>query len=254
MQVFTNKAIFSDPALKLNQSTFAAFHFSITALTLYAGSRPSIGMFQPVKAKLTEMLPLGIAMCLNVILPNLSLAFSSVAFYQIVRVLLTPLVAIINFVFYGIAIPRRAVYTLAPICLGVVVVSYCDTRPSKTKRLRAQSATTAPIGVFFALAGVLASSLYTVWIGTYQKKLKLNSMQLLFNQAPISAFLLLYAIPFTDRIPRWSRVTADRWLMILLVGLRPNNGSHRLKRTEWATGESHQYFSILHSRSCWSSK
>jgi solute carrier family 35 protein E3 len=199
----------------LNQSTFAAFHFTITGLTLYAASRPSINMFTPSRASFVSMIPLSLAMCLNVVLPNLSLAFSSVAFYQIVRVLLTPFTAIINFLFYGTSIPRRAVYCLVPICCGVIMVTYYDTRPVRGTRVKIQ--TTQPIGVFFSFAGVLASSLYTVWIGTYHKNFNLNSMQLLFNQAPISAFLLLYIIPFTDTPPHWSSVPQSKWMLILLV-------------------------------------
>jgi solute carrier family 35, member E3 len=153
-------------------------------------------MFAPATGRFVEMLPLALAMCLNVILPNLSLAFSSIAFCQIVRVLLTPLVAIINIAFYGTSIPRKAVYTIIPICVGVAMVSYYDTKP--VMGLQMKTATTSLAGVCFAFAGVLASSLYTVWIGTYHKKFKMNSMQLLFNQVPISAFLLLYVIPFID--------------------------------------------------------
>lgn len=212
-QVFTNKAIFEDPSLRLNQSTFAAFHFTVTAATLYALSRPSIGIFAPVRARFLNMMPLALAMCMNVILPNLSLAFSSVAFYQIVRVLLTPLVALINFVAYRATIPSRAVWTLVPICVGVALVSYYDTKSGGATSAK----TTSMAGVAFAFVGVLASSLYTVWIGTYQKKFEMNSMQLLFNQAPISAFLLLYAIPFTDQPPIWSGVPVRKWELIAMV-------------------------------------
>lgn len=215
MQVFTNKAIFSDPKFRLNQSTFAFFHFTVTGLTLYAASRPTVGIFTPLRGSFVSMIPLGLAMCLNVVLPNLSLAFSSVAFYQIVRVLLTPMTAIINLVFYRISIPRRAVYCLIPICCGVFMVSYYDTRPARDSRIKVQP--TSPIGVFFAFTGVLASSVYTVWIGTYHKKFKMHSMQLLFNQAPISAFLLLYVIPFTDTPPHWASVPQSKWALILLV-------------------------------------
>ena len=177
-------------------------------------------MFKPTRKRIHEMLPLALAMCLNVVLPNFSLAFSSVAFYQIVRVLLTPIVAIINFVAYGTAIPRRAVYTLIPICVGVGLVSYYDTRPahgSRSMKSQKDAPTTTLAGVVFAFSGVLASSLYTVWIGVYQKRFKINSMQLLFNQAPLSAFLLLAVIPFTDHTPVWSRISERKWVLILLV-------------------------------------
>ena len=158
-------------------------------------------------------MPLASAMCLNVILPNLSLAFSTVAFYQIVRVLLTPLVAGINFVVYETKIPRQAAWTLFPICVGVALVSYYDTKTVAGEHVT----TTSMTGVVFAFAGVLASSLYTVWIGTYQKKFEMSSMQLLFNQAPISSFLLLYVIPFTDQPPVWSEVPVWKWKLIAMV-------------------------------------
>src|SRR5271163_1026586 len=95
-QVFTNKAIFSDPSLKLAQLTFAAFHFFITWLTLYTLSRPRFAMFVPRRATVKEIIPLAISMALNVVLPNLSLAFSTVTFYQVARILLTPTVAAMN--------------------------------------------------------------------------------------------------------------------------------------------------------------
>jgi solute carrier family 35, member E3 len=212
VQVFTNKEIFKDPSLRKNQSTFAAFHFVVTTGTLWYLSRPSVGMFTRSRAPFVGMLPLGAAMCLNVILPNLSLSFSSVEFYQLVRVLLTPLTAIINFAFYGISMPRQAVYALFPICLGVGIMSYFDTHKSTGSVPQ-----TTTLGVFFAFSGVVASALYTVWIGTYHKKFNLNSMQLLLNQAPISVFLLLYAIPFTDQTPQWSSLGLNKYLLILFV-------------------------------------
>ncbi|KAL9033609.1 MAG: hypothetical protein Q9214_007431 [Letrouitia sp. 1 TL-2023] len=173
-------------------------------------------MFTPERVRIRVLLPLAVAMSLNVILPNASLQFSSVTFYQLARILLTPVVALINFIFYGQTIPRGAVYSLIPACVGVGIVSYFDTKSSPGK---ANVKTTSFIGVIFAFSGVLASSLYTVWVSSYQKSLKLNSMQLLYNQAPIGGVLLLYIIPWTDNF--WSVNTAhfSRWMLILLSGV-----------------------------------
>ena len=211
--VFVNKAIFSDLSLKLAQLSFAAFHFFITWLTLYILSRPQLAYFVPRRATIREILPLSVAMALNVILPNLSLAFSSVTFYQVARILLTPTVALMNFVLYKSALPRKALYALVPACAGVGMVSYYDSRPSADENVK----TTSGLGVLFAFAGIFASSLYTVWISSYHRKLQMTSMQLLFNQAPVSAFLLLYVIPFVDTFPVWSEVPFSRWVMILMV-------------------------------------
>ncbi|CAG8959375.1 hypothetical protein HYFRA_00001273 [Hymenoscyphus fraxineus] len=212
--VFTNKAIFSDPSLKLSQLTFASFHFFITWLTLFTLSRPRFAMFTPRRVAIREIFPLAIAMALNVILPNLSLAFSTVTFYQVARILLTPVVALMNFILYKATLPRNAIYALIPACAGVGMVSYYDSLPSADANVK----TTSSLGVIFAFSGIFASSLYTVWIASYHKKLQMNSMQLLFNQAPLAAFMLLYVIPFVDTFPVWTEVPLNRWVMILMSG------------------------------------
>lgn len=155
-------------------------------------------------------------MSLNVILPNFSLAFSSVTFYQVARILLTPTVAAMNYFIYSATLPRNAIYALIPACAGVGMVSYYDSLPTANANVQ----TTSTLGVFFAFTGIFASSLYTVWISSYHKKFQMNSMQLLFNQAPISAFLLLYVIPFVDTFPVWREVPGQRWVMIMMVRVR----------------------------------
>jgi len=170
-------------------------------------------MFVPRRVAIKEIIPLAIAMSLNVILPNLSLAFSSVTFYQVARILLTPTVALMNFVLYKATLPRNAIYSLVPACFGVGMVSYYDSLPTDDVNVK----TTSGLGVFFAFSGIFASSLYTVWIASYHKKLQMNSMQLLFNQAPVSAFMLLYVIPFVDTFPVWTSVPLNRWVMIMMV-------------------------------------
>lgn len=170
-------------------------------------------MFQSKRAKITDIMPLAIAMSLNVILPNLSLAFSTVTFYQVARILLTPTVALMNYILYKSTLPRNALYALIPACAGVGMVSYYDSLPSADANIK----TTSSLGVIFAFSGIFASSLYTVWISSYHKKLNMNSMQLLFNQAPVSAIMLLYVIPFADTFPVWTEVPMNRYLMILMV-------------------------------------
>jgi solute carrier family 35, member E3 len=245
-KVFTNKAIFSDPRLRPNQATFAAFHFCVTACTLYACSR--FGMFELKWARWVETLPLSVAMCLNVILPNLSLAFSSVIFYQIVRILLTPTVALINYLQHGTVVPFNACISLIPICLGVGLVTYSDVQRFGDS----MNQSTSLVGAIFAFSGVLASSFYTVWIGSFQKKLSLNSMQLLLNAAPMSSFLLLYVIPFMDVSPEWSAIETNRYLLIALVcatrftlrGILADSVAERtLRRPD-------QHLTVLHRRGC----
>lgn len=212
-QVFTNKAIFDDPSFRHCQVAFAAFHLFVTALTLYVLSRPALGMFVPRGIDIKLMLPLAVAMCLNVVLQNLSLTYSSITFFQIARILLTPTVAIINFLFYRKSIPRLAALTLLPMCLGVGLISYYEPRASAGST--AESLSFLSVGL--ALASVLVGSVYTVWIGSYQKRFEVDGFQLLFNQAPMGGILLLLIMPWTDTLPALAAVPVSRVLLILLV-------------------------------------
>ena len=89
-----------------------------------------------------------------------------------------------------------------------------DTIPSTDGTITETSIT----GIVFALSGVCASALYTVLIGSYHKKLQMNSSQLLFNQAPISSIMLLFAVPIVDQIPDLPAVPGYRWAMIIMSG------------------------------------
>ncbi|KAL6860935.1 triose-phosphate transporter family domain-containing protein [Trichoderma novae-zelandiae] len=211
--VFTNKSIFSEPMWKQSQLTFASIHFLTTWFILFLLSRSPVGIFVPRRAPTLHLIPLAAAMCFNVILPNLSLAYSTVTFYQIARILLTPTVAIMNFVLYDQGLPRGATLSLIPTCLGVGMVTYYDSIPTEgdaTKR-------TSLLGVIFAFTGVFASSLYTVGIAGYHRKLNMNSMQLLYLQAPMACLLLIFFIPFVDKLPSLEHVPLRLNKGILLV-------------------------------------
>ncbi|KAI4245491.1 MAG: hypothetical protein L6R40_002552 [Gallowayella cf. fulva] len=212
--VFTNKAIFDDPSFRQSQVAFATFHLFITALTLYILSRPYISLFVPNPMRLRPMLPLATTMCLNVIFQNLSLTYSSITFYQIARILFTPMVALINFLFYQKSIPRNAAYTLLPMCLGVFIISYYE--PKSTAHPEAEQ--TSMLSVFLALTSVFIGSVYTVWIASYQRKFEMNGFQLLYNQAPIGGVMLMVLIPWTDKLPAVQEAPVNKWMMILLSG------------------------------------
>ncbi|GAB7355743.1 hypothetical protein MBLNU459_g6433t1 [Dothideomycetes sp. NU459] len=211
--VFINKYIFDDPSFRNAQLSFAAFHFFITFGTLHLVSLPRIAFFERRRARVLDALPLAAAMCLNVVLPNLSLAYSSVTFYQTVRVLLTPMVAIINYYLYKTAIPRQAAYTLVPVCIGVAMVTYYDVKPG------ANVTNTSSLGVFFAMSGVLASSIYTLWISYFHKKLEMTSVQLLHNQSLIGAICCMYFVPFVDTLPVLKEVSVGQWTALFLSGV-----------------------------------
>ncbi len=208
--MFTNKRIFETEAFRHVQVAFAAFHFAVTFALLYILSRPGINVFQTKRVDPVRIVTLALGMIFNVVLTNTSLAYSSIQFYQVSRVFLTPTVALLNYMTSRTTIPLPAALTLVPVCVGVAILSYFDTKPAPGSK----AAVTTPIGAFFAFGGVFASSIYTVWIKKYHNVLQCSSMQLLFNQAPVSVVLMLYVIPFSDDITVWRVITGPLWVLI----------------------------------------
>lgn len=159
------------------------------------------------------MLPLAISMCLNIILMNISLAISTITFYQIARIMLTPVTALLNFLFYRKSLPRKAVISLIPMCLGVAVISYYEPKPPGSSKITSISF----FAVVLAMVSVVVSAVYTIWVAAYQRKYEINGFQLLYNQAPLSAVILLYVIPWTDKFPVIVEAPTNKWVLILLV-------------------------------------
>jgi solute carrier family 35 protein E3 len=135
-------------------------------------------------------------MSCQVILQNLSLANSSVIFHQLVRLLLTPATALVGFSLYRTVTPRTSILPMIILILGVGIIFWFDSRSASNTAVAA-----SPKGIACAFFGVFASAVYTVLVGGYQKKLQMSSMQLLLNQAPVSATLLLCMVPFLDAPP-----------------------------------------------------
>ena len=175
---------------------------------------PAIGVFQRKGVSIGSILPLATAMMVTVILMNASLAFSSIQFYQIARVLVTPTVALLNGMILRKTIPSLASLALIPLCAGVGVVTYFDTSADVPASI---SSSTGMVGVLFALGAVVASALYAVWIKKYELVLGLSDFQLLLNMAPVSVLMMLYIIPFSDDLTVWRAVSWSSWATVMLV-------------------------------------
>ncbi|EMC95288.1 hypothetical protein BAUCODRAFT_149289 [Baudoinia panamericana UAMH 10762] len=212
--VFVNKRIFEDDALRRAQVTFANLHFTITAATLYAVSAPPVNMFQRKAVSFWQILPLALSMNLSVVLTNASLAFSSIQFYQVARVLVTPCTALLDLWLLKKRMPAAAALTLVPVCAGVAITSYFDTASKAKDTTRG----TGPLGVFFALISICATATYTVLIKKYHELTGCQSAQLLLNQAPASVLVMLYVMPLIDDLTVWRNVSASTWAVILMSG------------------------------------
>ncbi|PAA49950.1 hypothetical protein BOX15_Mlig009768g2 [Macrostomum lignano] len=163
--------------------TLTMIHFVVTFLGLLICRL--FGIFRPKNLPVLRMLPLSLTFCGFVALTNLSLQFNTVGTYQVLKTLTTPCIMTINAVAYGKPSSWRLRLTFLPVVVGVALNSHYDLKFS-------------PIGMAFAAAGVLVTSLYQIWVGTFQSNLQCDSAQLLFYQAPLSALLLLPPIAYFE--------------------------------------------------------
>lgn len=212
--IFTNKSIFVNESFGNCQIAFASYHFFVTGFTLWMASRPWCGVFTAKGVPVYQTLHLAVLMCLQVILQNLSLAYSSVIFHQLVRLLLTPLTALLNYLLYRSRIPTASIIPLIMLCAGVGTMSYYDTLPRTDGKITASSK-----GAVFAFTGVVASALYTAFVGRYHRKFEISSVQLLLNQAPLSAAMLLCVVPFAETLPATAGLSTSLYVSIMASGI-----------------------------------
>uniref|UniRef100_T1JNZ3 Sugar phosphate transporter domain-containing protein n=1 Tax=Strigamia maritima TaxID=126957 RepID=T1JNZ3_STRMM len=197
--VLINKWIYTN--IGFPNITLTLIHFVLTSIGLYICQK--INIFNVKNLPIKPMLPLAASFCGFVVFTNLSLQYNTVGTYQLVKVLTTPSIIILQTYFYGKTFSNNVKLTLVPIILGVLLNSHYDVKFSL-------------IGMLCALIGVLVTSLYQVWVAEKQREFQVNSMQLLYYQGPLSSLLLLIIIPFFE--PIW-KLDFDFTLAELVVVL-----------------------------------
>ncbi|KAH6569113.1 hypothetical protein BASA62_005065 [Batrachochytrium salamandrivorans] len=180
--VLTNKWVFDREGFKFG-TLLTVIHFIFTFVGLEICAR--YGLFERKRIPLKEVLGLCATFSAFVVLTNLSLQYNSVGFYQMAKVLTTPFIVVVQTIYHNTVFSVRTKAALSVVCIGVAISGTTDVRINF-------------IGTLVALAGVVSSGLYQIWVGTRQKELDVNSFQLLYYQAPISAVMLLIFIPMFD--------------------------------------------------------
>nr|CAD7402586.1 unnamed protein product [Timema cristinae] len=165
--------------------TLTFLHFVTTFLGLYFCQKCNV--FQVKIVPIRDMIPLAFTFCGFVVFTNLSLETNTVGTYQVAKVMTTPCVILLQMLFYGKKFAIGVKLTLIPITVGVILNFYYDIQFSI-------------VGTLYATLGVLVTSLYQVWVSQKQHDLQMNSMQLLYYQAPLSAAILLFLIPFLEPV------------------------------------------------------
>jgi solute carrier family 35 protein E3 len=177
-------------------------HFVFTFLGLEVFQR--CGLFEVKKLSIMSVVPLSLSFCGFVVLTNISLQLNTVGFYQLAKVLTTPVIVVIQSMYHGETFPMNIKASLAVTCLGVAIASATDVGLNLP-------------GTVVAAIAVLVTSQYQIWVGTKQKELECNSMQLLYYQAPISAAMLIPAIPMIDSMSTLKAMPSAMGCMAILL-------------------------------------
>ena len=182
--VSANKVVFQ--IYKFRYGTLLTLiHFIFTFLGLEICRQ--MKMFEYKSVEIKRILPLCVSFCGFVALTNLSLVYNSVGFYQLMKVLTTPLLVVIQTFFYGETFSFRIKLSLSVICVGVGVATITDSEANF-------------FGTMIASSALLITVMYQIWVGTKQKELECNGYQLLYYQAPLSALLLIPLVPLFDNL------------------------------------------------------
>ncbi|KAF4312657.1 hypothetical protein GTA08_BOTSDO11971 [Botryosphaeria dothidea] len=204
--VFLSKRIFTDPQMHDAQVIFTIWHFACTAIVLWISTRAPFRAFKPVRLPLWDVLPICGMFTAYVILGNLSLTYNSIGFYQLAKVMTTPVVVLITFVMFRVPVSLYKALAIGCICAGVSLTN-------------SNSAQSNPFGAIISGMAVTVTAFYQIWIGKKIEDLDVSAQQLLMNQAPISAFLLIFCVPVLDKIPNFSTIPSEVYWSLLASGV-----------------------------------
>ncbi|GMI44622.1 hypothetical protein TrCOL_g351 [Triparma columacea] len=182
--VFANKYVFHTYGYN-----FATFVTSLHFVTTSVGGRIclQLGMYKVKELNHMDVLPITVCFCAFVVFNNLSLQYNSVGFYQLMKVLTTPVVVVLQKYLYDIDVDLHLRYCLGLICCGVAVATVSDVSVNAA-------------GTFWAVMGLVSTAFYQLQVSRKQKALKVNALQLLHYQAPQAAAVVMVMTPFLDNI------------------------------------------------------
>ena len=95
------------------------------------------------------VMPLSASFCGFVLLTNMSLQYNSVGFFQVCKVLTTPVIVLIQLLVFKKSNSSATLVTLAIICVGVLIATTTDVELNV-------------LGTVIAIAGVLVTSFYQI--------------------------------------------------------------------------------------------
>jgi solute carrier family 35 protein E3 len=167
-------------------------HSIVTALGMVAMAAG--GMFTVKKLPISKSAPVAAAYVGFIVFNNLSIKYNTVGFYQIAKIMITPVVVVIEYFAYGKTVSRQKGFAIGLLMFGITVATVSDSQVSSN-----------PLGLVVAAAAVLSSALYQVWAGSKQKELGVNGNQLLHQVSPSAVAMLAVLIPVLEPVGSFSK-------------------------------------------------
>lgn len=179
--IFVNKILFQ--TYGFSYATFTtSCHFVVTFLGVVVCKH--LGMFNVKTLSNYDVLSITIFFVGFVVFNNLSLNYNSVGFYQLMKVMTTPVIAFIQYC-RGTNLAWQLKLSLVPIIFGVAMATVSDVQFNQ-------------YGFFWAILGILSTSYYQIYVKEKQKSLDANALQILYYQAPQAASITFILTPFLD--------------------------------------------------------
>ncbi|KAL0481485.1 solute carrier family 35 member E3 [Acrasis kona] len=180
--IFINKYLFKSHGFTFGTALTVAHFFFTFALCVIA---VWTGFFKFKKLDIMRVLPISIAFCGYVVFNNISLLYNSVAFYQVMKILCTPIILLIEYFLFNKSTDNQTKLTLIPTCCGILITVVTDAEGNL-------------LGTAYAVLAVGANAMYTVYGKTKQNELNANPMQILLYQSITSGCMLIPCVFLLD--------------------------------------------------------
>ncbi|OMO52046.1 hypothetical protein CCACVL1_29384 [Corchorus capsularis] len=132
-----------------------------------------------------SLLTFGVVNSVSTGLANVSLKYNSVGFYQMAKLAITPLIVLMEFIWYTKRIPFSKVIALTIVSVGVAVSTVTDLQFSL-------------FGACVALAWIIPSAVNKILWSNVQQLENWIALALMWKTTPITLFFLVLMIPFLD--------------------------------------------------------
>ncbi|KAL0236151.1 hypothetical protein GEMRC1_002733 [Eukaryota sp. GEM-RC1] len=201
--VLLNKVLFS--TYEFGFGTILTFtHFIVTFCGLHAMAKRK--MFVPATLTFKDVAPLSLAFTGYVVFNNLSLVYNPVNFYQILKILISPTVALFEYFIYK---KKFGIITLSSLFLVTIGVFFATVGDTDFKL--------DFFGAFFGFTSVIVTAFYQIWSGTMQRKFNVSSVQLLYKMVPYSLISLICFVPLFDSVTEFINFEFNTGVIVLIV-------------------------------------